>query len=475
MEALKQKLVPSGWLEREGRRLDCGPYLSGAMEAKVLLERLPVPRADLCSLTHGHEGGVYNGPQFVRNYVSDSDHGMPFLTGSTMLHADFAHADLLKKSDATSPRLAHLRIEEGTTLVSCSGTIGRMSYARPEMVGMWSSQDILKIVSDPALVRPGYLYAFLNGRFGLPLVTGGTYGAIVRHIEPQHVARVPVPLAPDDVQEQAHRLVTEAAARRTAASEELRAIIREIEEAACLPPIDRRSSEASAPDTSLVRASALAGRMDGLFHSRYHRAVLEPLLALPAPRRTTVGDLAERVFQPPMFKRIEVEDPRFGLPFFGTAALMRSDPEASYFLAKRTPGFKDLIVDQRTVLVPRSGQLNGLIGHAVLPYGDVVGCAITEHAIRLFCRNEATAGYLFACLSSEYARRQLKARAFGSSIPALDESAVAGVVLPKLHAPRMKALGLRAFAVRTARHEAIGKEREARALVERWIEAQGAA
>ena len=472
---MKQKLVPSGWLEREGRRLDCGPYLSGAMEAKVLLERLPVPRAELCRLTRGHEGGVYNGPQFVRNYVSDPDHGVPFLTGSTMLHAGFAHADLLKKSDATSPRLAYLRIEEGTTLVSCSGTIGRMSYARPEMVGMWSSQDILKIVSNPALVRPGYLYAFLNGRFGLPLLVGGTYGAIIRHIEPRHVARVPVPLAPDDVQEQAHRLVTEAAARRTAASAELRAVIREIEEAAGLPPIDRRSSEASAPDTSLVRASALAGRMDGLFHSRYHRAVLEPLLALPASRRTTVGDLAERVFWPPMFKRIPVEDPRFGLPFFGTAALMRSDPEASYLLARRTPGFENLIVDETTVLVPASGQLNGIIGHAVLPHGDVVGGTVTHDAIRLFSPNEAVAGYLFACLSSEHGRRQLKARAFGSSIPHLDESAVAGVVLPKLHAPRMRALGRRAFAVRTARHEAIGKEREARALVERWIEAQGTA
>ncbi len=122
---MEQKLVPSGWLEREGRRLDCGPYLSGAMEAKVLLERLPVPRAELCSLTHGHEGGVYNGPQFARNYVSDPAHGVPFLSSSTMLHADFTHADLLKKSDATSPRLAHLRIEEGATLVSRSGTIGR--------------------------------------------------------------------------------------------------------------------------------------------------------------------------------------------------------------------------------------------------------------------------------------------------------------------------------------------------------------
>ena len=261
---------------------------------------------------------------------------------------------------------------------------------------------------------------------------------------------------------------------RTAASAKLRAVIREIEEAAGLPPIRRRSGEAS-PDTSLVKASALGSRMDGLFHSNYHRSVLEPLLALPATRRTTAGELAERVFWPPMFKRIRVEEPRFGLPFFGTSALMRSDPEASYLLARRTPGVDDLAIDEKTVLVPRSGQLNGIIGHAVLPYGDVVGGVVTEDAIRLFSRSKAKAGYLFACLSSEYGRRQLKVRAFGSSIPHLDESAVAGVVLPRLDDLRMQRLGRRAFAVRTARHDAIGREREARALVERWIEAQGTA
>ena len=153
---------------------------------------------------------------------------------------------------------------------------------------------------------------------------------------------------------------------RTAASAKLRTVIREIEEAAGLPPIPRRSGAAS-PDTSLVKASALAGRLDGLFHSSYHRSVLEPLLALPAARRTTAGELAERVFWPPMFKRIKVEDPRFGLAFFGTSALMRADPEASYLLARRTPGFENLIVDETTVLAPASGQLNGIIGHAVLP------------------------------------------------------------------------------------------------------------
>ena len=99
---------------------------------------------------------------------------------------------------------------------------------------------------------------------------------------------------------------------------------------------------------------------------------------------------------------------------------------------------------------------------------------MTEDAIRLFCSNEVTAGYLWACLSSEYGRRQLKARAFGSSIPHLDEARVGAVVLPRLDDERRETLGRRAFAVRTARHEAVAREREARSLVEHWIESHGA-
>ena len=462
-------MIPSRWLEQPGRRLDSGPYLSGAIEARVLLHRLPVRRAELREVTRGHDGGIYNGPQFARHYVSDPRYGVPFVSSSSMLHTDYRHVDLLRKSDAASSRLAFLRLEEGMTLISCSGTIGRMAYARREIAGMWSSQHVLKVVPDPNLVRPGYLYAFLSSRFGIPLVTGSTYGAIVQHIEPKHIADLPVPLAPDAIQEEAHRLVDEAAELRTGASAELRAVIRQIEEAAGLPPLNVRYN-AARPDTSLVKASELGSRMDGFYHSNYHKSALDPLLLLPENQRLPVRDLASRMFWPPIFKRIRVEDSRYGAPFFGTSALMRAEPDASYILSQHTHGFDNLIVNELTVLVPASGQLNGIIGHAVLPYGDVVGGAVTSDAIRLFCPNEATAGYALACLSSEYGRRQLKAHATGSSIPHLHFPGIDTVMVPRLPTDQMESLGLRAYRVRTARHDAVIKEREARSLVERWIE-----
>lgn len=47
---------------------------------------------------------------------------------------------------------------------------------------------------------PGYLYAFLSSRYGVPLVVSGTYGAIIQHGEPEHIAGLPVPRFDSDVE-----------------------------------------------------------------------------------------------------------------------------------------------------------------------------------------------------------------------------------------------------------------------------------
>lgn len=462
------RVVPSAWLEKEGRRLDCGPYLSGAIEARLLLDALDVEKPHLSKVTLD----LVNAGRIKRSWVSTAECGVPFLSSTDILLADLSLLSLISnRAVKDNPKLT---IRQGWTLITRAGTIGRMAFARPDMDGIACSEDVLRVIPDPEAIQAGYLYAYLSGRFGLPLVLGGTYGAIIQHIEPEHIAEIPVPLAPDRLQKAAHQLVTEAAELRTKASAELRAVIRELEEAAGLPVLDRHYDGGS-PDISIVKAGALNGRMDGLFHSNYHRSALDPLLKLPKSRRTTVNELATRVFWPPMFKRIHVDDTKHGVLFFGTSALMRAEPEMSYLLAKRTPGLVDLIVHGTTVLVPASGQLNGIIGNAVLPYGDVIEGAVTHDAIRIYAADEPTAGYLFACLSSEYGRRQLKARAFGSSIPHLDEPRIGAAVLPRLDDAVMGRLGKRAAGVAASRHEAVQKERQARVLVESWIEKKGGA
>ncbi len=130
------RIVRSSWLEEGGRRLDCGPYMSGALEARDILKNLKVRKEPLQSLTAGHHGGIYNGPMFARHWVDVPEYGVPFLGSSAILNADLSSLPLLKKSYAQSPRLRHLEVKPGMTLITCSGTIGRMAYARPDMAGM---------------------------------------------------------------------------------------------------------------------------------------------------------------------------------------------------------------------------------------------------------------------------------------------------------------------------------------------------
>jgi len=95
--------VRASWFADQSYRLDASPYLSGAYEARKLLERLSVPKVPLHTLTAGHEGGIYNGPKFSRLYVNDPAYGVPFLRSTDMLEADFSWLPLLHKMRKRRP------------------------------------------------------------------------------------------------------------------------------------------------------------------------------------------------------------------------------------------------------------------------------------------------------------------------------------------------------------------------------------
>lgn len=57
---MKVKAISSATIEKEGRRLDCGPYMSGAIETRELLSKLSAKKDRLQSLTKEGMGGIIN-------------------------------------------------------------------------------------------------------------------------------------------------------------------------------------------------------------------------------------------------------------------------------------------------------------------------------------------------------------------------------------------------------------------------------
>lgn len=465
---MKVKEVPFSWIPRWGYRLDVEPFIGGAVETRVFLEQAPYPKQSLRELTTGHNGGIYNGPMFRRNYVESREHGVPFLTSGSMLRADLTDVGFLRRKDAESPKLNYLSLRRGTTLISCSGSIGRTVYTRPDMEGVWASQDIMKVVPDPKEIPSGYLYAFLSSKFGVPMVASGTYGAIIQHIEPEHIRDLPVPRLGAAIEGKAHELIEEAANLRADAARALRQSISALHQVAGL----RDLAETGSPypfSVTAITESELGGRFDAFFHSRYHRDAVASL-RLSSAGAVRVESLSVSVVEPTRFKRNKVDDERYGVPFFGTSALFWTEPVPSYMLPRSQVGIEDYVVTPSTILVPRSGQLSGILGRAVLPYGAVVGGAVTEDAIRINCADEGTAGFLFVALSSPYGVRQLKARAYGSSIPHLDVNGIRAVLVPDVVPDARLKIGREGARTALLRGKAIDLEREAVALVESAIE-----
>lgn len=209
------KAIPSSWLENNGRRLDCGPYLSGAMEARETLRLLRVPKESLSSLTTG----IFHAGRESRLWVDSEDHGVRFISSSEIQLCDLSCLPLISKRQVLGN--PNFTIHRDWTLITRSGTIGRMAYAKSNVDGFACSEHVMRVVPDTEKVKPGYVYAYLSSRFGVPLVVSGTYGSIIQSIEPHHISDLPVPRL-GDVEIVAHELVQEAADLRVEASDLLK-------------------------------------------------------------------------------------------------------------------------------------------------------------------------------------------------------------------------------------------------------------
>jgi type I restriction enzyme, S subunit len=416
--------VKASWMESNGRRLDCNPYLSGAFEARVILEKLSALKQPLHQVTKGGLQGIYHAGRESRQYVTDPAYGVPFLGSTDILAADLSTlAFLSKKQVAANPAFT---IQEGWTLITRSGTVGRMAYVRPDMAGMACSEHVMRVVPDPDRILPGYLYAYLSSKFGVPIVVSGTYGAIIQHIEPHHIADLPVPRLGDAIEEEVHSLVTSAAIKRSKASQKQKDAIQTFYKAFQLNPINDKYKPGGFA-TSSVNASNL-DRLDAFHYSDNSLPAAEELETCSEARKM-LGQIS-RVFTPGIFKRIYAGEPSYGYPYFSGSELFQIHPDPRGYLSKKAPGIKDYLVKKDWLLIQDAGQVGGLIGRLVRagPYSD--NSVVSNHLMRVVAENREDAAYLFTVLSSSHGYRAIVRHAFGSSIPQLEPTHISRIVIP---------------------------------------------
>ncbi|MBV9382248.1 MAG: hypothetical protein JO242_16465 [Streptosporangiaceae bacterium] len=420
--------VRFGWLADQGFRLDSSPYLSGAYEARKLIEMLPGTKS-LQELVRA-PNGIFHAGRSARRWVTDPEYGVPFFSSTDILEADSSFLPLIAKSAVEdNPRLP---IERDWTLVTRSGTIGRMTYARSDMHGFACSEHVLRVVADSGRIKPGYLHAFLSSKYGIPMITNAAYGAIIQHIEPEHITDLPVPRFGAAIEEEIHRHVQGAADLRTKFQAGVIAATRDLFESAGLPGLlDLRWHEQFrdigfivvklAPTT--LRAPNQAPRM---------RQIIEKLASVP---HRTLGDICTggQLSRGNRFTRIASE-PGYGYRLIGQRQGPWLRPEGRWVALK--PEILDEVrAADESVLVASQGTLgeSEVFCRSIFITGlwqrEFV---FSEHFLRIVSGDADFPGaYLFAFLRSEPVFRIFRSMSTGSKQQDIHEELRAQIPVPE--------------------------------------------
>lgn len=428
---MKTKAIPSSWLQREGRRLDCGPYMSGALEARVAIDTLSAKKQPLFELCEHGRDGIFHAGRETRQWVEDPRVGVRFLGSTDILSVDLAGLPLLAKSQVE--RNPRLRIHEGWTLITRTGTIGRMAYCRSDMNGLACSEHVMRVVPDTDKIPSGYLYAYLASKYGVTLIAGGTYGSIIQSIEPHHIADLPVPrLGP--LEQRIHKLVIDAAKLRTESSRLLEQAKIETSNVWGIDPHLQLRAR-NHPDVKVVSSATLArtSRFDAFYYgtaASTSDAILSEVSKAHPVRRIGDADVARAVFEPTRFGRVSVQGAAFGVPFLSIADMMRVDVRAASYISRKQALQVNAIVHAGWLILPRVGQLQGVFGTVFYVAKHLDGVAVSDNNIRIVPHGEDEGAYLWAALSTDLLYQQIIRRACGTSIPYIDSKRVADIPVP---------------------------------------------
>ncbi|MGF7036970.1 methylation-associated defense system restriction endonuclease subunit S MAD5 [Mucilaginibacter lappiensis] len=410
---MKLLTISKKWLIDPGLRLDAEYYLSEGLLSKKRLEYSPFTVKTLESVTHR----IFSGNIFKRTFVDKPEFGYPYITASDMNNADVIADKYISKRYTNQKE--NLEIKDGWILVSCSGTLGNTVFTTKDFLGMVGTHDLIRVIPDENKIKPGFLFAYLNSKFGNSLLTQSSYGGVVKHIEPHHIQKLPVPIFTDTKQAETHELILKASWYREQANSLLKNAINLFESK--IPPIDVKGVYNM--KVSLIKDNNT--RMDArssvpAINSFYNQIAEEYRCEL-------LQDLAETIFTPAIFKRIRVDNPKQGIPFLSGSDLLQARPPFNSYLSKSMKDIDKYILEKGWIAI----QDAGTIGYVSIINSYLHGVSATNNLVRIKPLKDINYNpYIFIFLKTAQGQTILKSLQYGSVQKHIDFYQIRELKLP---------------------------------------------
>ncbi|MCM1139390.1 MAG: restriction endonuclease subunit S [Muribaculum sp.] len=449
------------------RRLDPSYHLSEAVTVRSLLENSPYHLLKLKDVSER----IFNGGRYKRVYVSDPDHGYKFLSSSDILAADLESVKMVSKRYMGGVK--ELALEKGWTLITRSGTIGNTAFANAKHAQKLASEDVIRLVPNNIL-RAGLIYAYLSSKFGYTLLTQGTFGAVIQHIECPFVEELPIPKFPESFQKEVDDLIQDSARLREEAADELvlaEKILKEKAGLRDLTPNDYdyfgQHNATRRPSCFIRKASSIKPKSINAFNYSNRIATIYGIIPNSEPLKNVLQNGS--TFSTGSFPRVEVKD--------GCGVMLINQSDAfdtiikGKWISKRNVNLTGL-VEYGEVIVAGVGTLgeNETFCRTLFGNEDMVGQLISGEFIRMKTNGKVPSGYLYAWLNSDYGFRLIRNTQAGTKLCRPIPDLFLEIPIPILSKTDMDEIDKLVKTAHTKRHEANVKELKAISLVEEEIE-----
>ena len=406
-------------------------------------------------------------PRFKRNYVSkDANNAIGFLGSSEILDIQAKPQKYILSSLADK---LDLYLKPDMVLLSCSGTIGNISFASKNLLPFAISQHVIKIL---CYEYSGYVYTCLKHPLISTQVKSLVYGAVIQEIEPEHLDKVIIPNAPRKIMQKIHNCIVESFKLRDNSNELIDKATQLLIEELKLPEIDDfdvNDYKREAPvETFCVKLSNINGRADASYHLPIVNAIIEHLHKF-AEEVTTVGDnrISSDIILPGRFKRVYV-DKEYGVRFLGGKELNQLDPSTEKYLSKKAHANQlngSLGIKENSILTPARGSL----GDVVLPPKHFVGWAISDNLMQILS-NQSICGYLYVFLNTDYGKILIQRFTYGGVVDAIEPEHIKQVAIPLLKNKTLqKKINDMALEANQKRYEAYKLEQQALEIMDNKV------
>lgn len=316
----------------KGKRLEASVYDVEAKQAREMIANGKYPLVML----GGPEGLTtsYTRDRFKRIWVQKSV--FPIYQPSTIMDIKPSPDGYISK--LTDTNIDALRVSKGQILMTCSGTIGNVSFVSDTLNNLIFSHDLLRInCKKPG--DAGYVYTYLKSKIGNKILLTNSYGAVITHIEPEHLETVPIPNAPEDIKAKIGDLIIHSYALRDESNNLIDMATQMLIGELHLPAIENYDiinfKTAASVETFDIKLSSMSGRLDASYHVPIVDAIVKHLEQY-AEEVTVIRDtrISKDVVLPGRFKRVYVEAD-YGVKFLGGKEMNQLDPSSEKYLSKK--------------------------------------------------------------------------------------------------------------------------------------------